>query len=131
MRTRIVLSACFVAFFVAACSAAPPDEPTSGAVEPIAACPLGDPSCTLPLPTVDVTGVWDRHAGALAETLTLRADHTYSFVETISRICVRAPCPEYPTTVLQSAGKFVVNDLVLTLSPATHQPASPPASRRR
>jgi hypothetical protein len=100
------------------------DDSTASAADPIIACPLGDSSCVPSLPAV-VTGTWERHAGTLTETLTLRTDASYSLVETTSPVCVRAPCPELPTTILQTAGTYAVNGAVIALSPTVHVPELP------
>ena len=71
-----------------------------------------------------------RHLGAttsLTETLDLRADGTYSLSEVVAPVCVRAPCPAFPTTTLHTAGTFSASSRLVKLSPTAPDKRLPEA----
>jgi len=129
VKKCMVLGALAAAVSMFACSAAPPEESVSVTEEAFVGCPLGDASLCppRPQPTPEVVGTWDRHVGSLTETLDLRADGTYSLSEVVAPVCVRAPCPAFPTTTLHTAGTFSASSRLVKLSPTAPDKRLPEA----
>lgn len=119
MKNCMVFGALATAVSMFACSAAPPEDSVSATEEPLVGCTLGNASLCppRPQPMPEVLGTWDRHTGSLTETLDLRVDGTYSLSESEAPVCVRAPCPAFPTTTLHTAGTFTASGLLVRLTP--------------
>jgi len=128
MRHRILASA-FVAIAASSFACSSPSGEETGTAEGavIGPCVEGSALPCPPQPPVSIVGNWSRRAGALQETLQLRADNSYSLTEYSVPVCVRAPCPEMPVIALHTEGTYVQSDTLIKLSPVTSVPQLPEA----
>jgi hypothetical protein len=109
-----------------ACSAPSEGESVGTTDQALAPCTaeLASP-CPVPPPSFNVVGSWRRHTATVTEDLDLRADGTYSLTELVGPVCVRAPCPAFPTTYLHTEGAYAVGGRIIKLRPVTPDPRLP------